>query len=82
MARTPDQTHTPPTQHPHPHLRLLDEGLEAIAAGLARLLVAWDAARTDPAPLDPCTHAGLSVPAGKRPVSVTPDEASTCGRKA
>lgn len=75
MAPTPDRKPLP-----HPHLQILDEGLEAIAAGLVRLLAAWDAARADQASLDPPTDAGLSVPAGERPVSVTHDEASTCGR--
>lgn len=75
MAPTPDRKHLP-----HPHLRILDEGLEAIAAGLVRLLAAWDAARADQASLDLPEDAGLSVPAGERAVSVTHDEASTCGR--
>lgn len=75
MAPTPDRKPLP-----HPHLRILDEGLEAIAAGLVRLLAAWDAARADQTSLDVPDDAGLSAPVGKRPVSVTHDEASTCGR--
>jgi hypothetical protein len=67
MAPTPDQD----TRF---HLQLLDEGLEALASGLARLLTDAKSART---PLDPSTNAGLSVPAGERPVPVTHDAAST-----
>lgn len=77
MAPTPDRE---PLSHPQ--LQILDEGLEAIAAGLVRLLATWDTARSDPTSLDPRDDAGLSVPVGERPVSVTHDEASTCGRSA
>lgn len=77
MAPTPDRK--PLT---HPHLRLLDEGLEAVAAGLARLLEAWDAARSDSTSLDPPPDADLSVPAGERPVSVSHDGTGTRGRSA
>lgn len=75
MAPTPDRKPLP-----HPHLRILDEGLDAIAAGLVRLLSSWDATRSEPTSLDPSDDAGLSVPAGEHPASVTHDEASTCGR--
>jgi hypothetical protein len=72
MATTPDHD-------TRLHLRLLDEGLEALARGLVRILADLDSSRTS---LDPPTDAGLSVPAGERPVSVSHGGTGIYGRSA
>jgi len=59
------------------HLRLLNEGLEALARGLSRILADVD---FPPTSLDPPTNAGLSVPAGERPEAVTHAGTAICGR--
>lgn len=61
------------------HLRLLDEGLEALARGLSRILAEVD---SPPTSLDPPTDAGLSVPAGERTEVVTHDGTVAYGRSA
>lgn len=70
MAATPDTRF---------HLRLLDEGLEALVCGLVRILTELDSSRTS---LDPPDDAGLSVPAGERSVSVNHGGAGIYGRSA
>lgn len=61
------------------HLRLLDDGLEALARGLVRTLTDLDSSRTS---LDPPDDAGLSVPADERLVSVWHGETGIYGRSA
>jgi len=75
MALKPDRKPLPLL-----HLRILEEGLEAIGAERVRLLAVWDAAPSEPTSLDAPEDAGVSVFADKRPVSVNHEEARTCGR--